>query len=303
MISVIIPAYNYGKYLSETLQSVKNQSYTDWECIIVDDGSMDNTRDVAGIFVQHDPRFKYIYQNNKGVSAARNTGLKSAYGKFIQFLDGDDLLQADKLLFQSDFLKNNSQVDIVYSNFQHFAHGAIPQYKDGEYPEEHKVSCSGQNLVAIFLKRNFIRMNTPMIRKKVIDEVGFFNEKLSSLEDWEFWMRCACQNKYFTFIEKENANAMVRINPEGLSKQVDQMQQNYLPVLQNIFVSEPLNLLNKLNLLSRYELIFFNLLIKQHHQIIFTMKKITFFKLIVVCYAPFFFPIYLVIKMYHLIRK
>ncbi len=92
LISVIIPAYNAEVFINETLSSVKNQTYTNWECIIIDDGSTDNTGTIAKEYIGADKRFHYIFQSNKGLSAARNAGLQLATGNLIQFLDADDVL-------------------------------------------------------------------------------------------------------------------------------------------------------------------------------------------------------------------
>jgi glycosyltransferase involved in cell wall biosynthesis len=107
LVSIIVPCYNYGYFLPETLDSILAQSYTKWECIIVDDGSTDNTKDVATTYLITDQRFRYIYQNNRGLSAARNTGIKLSKGSYIQFLDADDLLQEKKLESQICFLEQH----------------------------------------------------------------------------------------------------------------------------------------------------------------------------------------------------
>lgn len=90
LISVIVPCYNQAQYLDECLQSVLDQTYTDWECIIVNDGSPDHTEEVAKKWLEKDPRFRYIDKENGGLSSARNAGLKEAKGEWIQFLDSDD---------------------------------------------------------------------------------------------------------------------------------------------------------------------------------------------------------------------
>ena len=92
-VSVIVPCYNQGEYLADALESVLYQTFTDWECIIVNDGSSDNTEEVANKFCELDKRFKYISQTNQGVSAARNNGIKASSGTYILPLDGDDVQQ------------------------------------------------------------------------------------------------------------------------------------------------------------------------------------------------------------------
>jgi glycosyltransferase involved in cell wall biosynthesis len=303
MISVIIPTYNYARYLMETLLSVSNQSYANWECIIIDDGSTDNTREVVDNFIKADVRFKYIYQQNKGVSSARNVGIKASTGDFIQFLDGDDLLQPDKLNNQLNYLIDYSSVDIVYSNFQHFNDGENPIYIHGEYLQKNKISLCGQNLIRLFLKGNFIRMNTPLIRKTVISDVGFFNENFISIEDWDFWLRCACKGKQFAFQETKNANAFVRVHSNGLSKNLITMKKFYLPVLQHTFANEKLNFSNNIILLSRYSVVLLDSFFKSDNQLIISNEKKLAFSVLAFGYSVLFFPFYFIIKVYNLIRK
>ena len=96
MISVIIAAYNYGKYLSDAFSSLQNQTYSDWECIVIDDGSKDYTREIVAEWIKKDQRIKYYLQKNAGPSAARNNGAEKAQGNYILFLDADDILERDR---------------------------------------------------------------------------------------------------------------------------------------------------------------------------------------------------------------
>ena len=95
IISVIVPCYNQGQYLAEALDSVLSSTLQDWECIIVNDGSTDNSADVAKRFVERDSRFRMLYQQNAGPSAARNHGVNESTGEFILFLDGDDKIESE----------------------------------------------------------------------------------------------------------------------------------------------------------------------------------------------------------------
>ena len=127
-VSIIVPCYQQGNYLYETLSSIQNQSLKDWGYIIVNDGSTNQTNIIAANFCDADLRFKYIYQENNGVSSSRNLGLKNAQGNFIQFLDGDDLLQSDKIKAQLNFLKQKPQVDIVYGTSRFFLQINLENY-------------------------------------------------------------------------------------------------------------------------------------------------------------------------------
>lgn len=116
MISIVIPAYNAEKYLAETIDSVINQTYTNWELIIVDDGSTDNTKGIIETYRSKDLPIKYIFQENSGVSIARNNGMNHASGKYIALLDADDVWLKNNLELKIKILMNNPSVSWVYSN-------------------------------------------------------------------------------------------------------------------------------------------------------------------------------------------
>jgi glycosyltransferase involved in cell wall biosynthesis len=121
LISIIIPCYNQAQYLDETLQSVLNQTYSDWECLIINDGSPDNTEEKAKIWEDKDSRFRYFCKDNGGVSSARNYGLAKAKGQFIQFLDSDDLLDKRKLELSLNRLDTSDEkVKLIISHFRMF---------------------------------------------------------------------------------------------------------------------------------------------------------------------------------------
>jgi glycosyltransferase involved in cell wall biosynthesis len=119
LISVIVPCYNQAHFLDETLNSILNQSYTNWECIIVNDGSPDDTENVVKNGTNKDHRFKYISKENGGLSSARNCGLEVAKGDFIQFLDSDDLLSSDKFQKSIDAIEKEG-AEVVITNFIRF---------------------------------------------------------------------------------------------------------------------------------------------------------------------------------------
>ena len=116
LVSIIVPCFNYAHFLPETLKSVSAQSFQNWECIIVDDGSADNTSEVATKFRLYDSRFRLISQSNCGLPAARNTGIQASVGEYIQLLDADDLITPEKLELQVAYLEKNRTVDIVYGD-------------------------------------------------------------------------------------------------------------------------------------------------------------------------------------------
>ena len=115
MITVIIPLYNAARFIEETLQSVQAQTYTDWECIVVDDGSTDNGAEIVQRMAQADTRIHYVYQSNAGPSAARNHGLRLAKGDYIQFLDADDWFPPQRFERMLSAYMQTSEKVILYS--------------------------------------------------------------------------------------------------------------------------------------------------------------------------------------------
>jgi glycosyltransferase involved in cell wall biosynthesis len=222
LVTVIVPCYNYAHYLGDTLASLVDQTYSNWECIIVDDGSTDNTKEVAMSFVDRDPRYVYIYQENKGLPGARNTGMKNAKGIYFQYLDADDLLQEDKLKVQSTFLNEHPEVDIVYGDVFFFTNEAKEEIL-ANYPgldgkiHMPRVKGKGPVVVKEFLKSN-IKVNTPLVRKTVIDRIGLMDESLVvSSEDWKFWLTAAINSISFYYNEVPGTGALVRAHEQSVS--------------------------------------------------------------------------------------
>ena len=181
-VSVIIATYNFGKYLPEAMESVFRQTFQDWELIVVDDGSTDKTSEIVRPYLSNN-RVRYIFQRNKGLPAARNTGIKAASGEYIQFLDADDLIHNEKLEMQSRYLDHKKDVDVIFSD--HYL------FKDEE-PEvliKPPPWKSNKDIKAEMLRGNFIVVNSPLTRRKAIDGVGGFDETLTSTEDWDLWLR------------------------------------------------------------------------------------------------------------------
>ena len=116
LVSIIVPCYNQAQYLPDSLQSVLDQEYTNWECIIVNDGSPDNTEKVAKEWVEKDNRFQYFHKENSGVSDTRNFGIENSTGKYILPLDGDDKISKEYLREAVEIMEKNPEVKIVYSN-------------------------------------------------------------------------------------------------------------------------------------------------------------------------------------------
>lgn len=181
MVSIIIPCYKKAQYLSATLDSVLNQAYSNWECIIVDDGSPDNTSVIAADYCIKDSRFKYLYQDNAGVSAARNKGILASVGKYVLPLDADDLISVDYVAKAVEYLESHQECKLVYPMVQFFGTvNGLFELPDYSYEEE--------------LWKNLI-VCSAVYRRQDYDETDGYNENMKTgYEDWDFWLTFLKQN-------------------------------------------------------------------------------------------------------------
>lgn len=232
LVSVIIPCYNQDKYLNETLQSVSCQTYPDWECIMVDDGSTDDSARIIASFVAKDPRFVYIYKKNEGVSKARNVGLENANGQFIQFLDADDLLDAQKIERSLQEIKNNKDLQIVVTNFKMISSDSKEVFPP--FCEIKNDSLTFENFLYNFFS---IQLQCGFFNKKLFESIRF-PESLSAQEDWVVWIKILKDNPSYIFIDIPLA--FYRINPSGRMNTIgaDDNQIKVLNCLKEILTYE-----------------------------------------------------------------
>jgi hypothetical protein len=190
LVSIIVPCYNQAQYLSEALQSVLDQTYVDWECIIVNDGSPDNTEAVAQEWLEKDTRFKYIYKENGGLSSARNEGLNLATGQYIQFLDADDAL--NKFKFEKQLACFNDKIDIVISDYFPFDN-ETKSFKRERYMNPFPNLLLFKNeIITKWEKGLSIPCHCVIFEAKLINQKNGlieFDESLENHEDWTFWVR------------------------------------------------------------------------------------------------------------------
>lgn len=219
LVSIIVPCYNQAQYLDEALQSVIEQTYANWECIIVNDGSPDNTEEVARKWLDKDERFKYLYQENGGLSSARNAGLKIAKGDYIQFLDADDLIESEKIRVQLENLINDHEIDISVSGYRYFedlTRKLKSMGRNNIFPEVvlHK---SDSDLKEVLSLKNPMVISATLYNKSVFEKVGMFDEDLVSLEDWEFHTRCALHDMKFQHIGVIiNTKTLIRLHSNSM---------------------------------------------------------------------------------------
>jgi glycosyltransferase involved in cell wall biosynthesis len=229
LVSVIIPAFNYGPLIGQTLESLLNQTYSNWECLVIDDGSTDNTSHIVGIYCQSEPRIKYHYQSNSGLSSARNTGIKHSKGQYIQFLDADDLLEKRKLEHQVRYLENHREVEIVYGGVRYFRTESPDERRLSMFKNDRRwmpeVSGVGEDIFPTLLYDNIMVVSAPLLRRMVIDGIGYFDTNIDALADWDYWLRCACAGFRFQYLEGEETLSLIRWHPDSMSQNSVKMRK------------------------------------------------------------------------------
>jgi glycosyltransferase involved in cell wall biosynthesis len=183
-ITVIIPTHNRYNFLKRAISSVQNQTYKPKEIIVVDDGSLDNTSQIQKDF----PNITYIYQENRGVSSARNLGIKTAKYEWIAFLDSDDAWHKDKLQFQVDFHKQNIDILMSYTDEKWVRDGV-------EVKVPKKFRKIGKDAFLENISYCNIAPSATLIHKNLLDKVGVFDESLEVCEDYDLWLRVALEHK------------------------------------------------------------------------------------------------------------
>lgn len=199
LISIIIPCYNGEKYLKDALASVLWQTHTNWECILVDDGSTDGSAELFNQFVQKDNRFRYFRQKNSGPSVARNNGIVNAKGRFIQFLDADDIILPKRLEQCFRILEQSKQIDVVYTDYMTFQSGqGYSRILPAKMPYEDPVRSFlfENNLTFVVL------IHTLMFRTEAISQNKFNSDLHSHAEDIECWVRMSVNGIRFQYLDE-----------------------------------------------------------------------------------------------------
>jgi glycosyltransferase involved in cell wall biosynthesis len=187
-VDVIIPAYNAARYLPAAIESVVAQTFEDWRILLVDDGSTDNTAEIAAPFIERlGPKLKYIKQPNKGLPAARNTAIRNSSAEFLALLDADDIWLPCRLFESVRCFENRPRVGLVYGYISRIdlEGNILDSFADRQ---KH-----GEGYIApyIYMRRVNLPCPTIMFRRNCIDKVGLFDETLRATEDRDLWLRIA----------------------------------------------------------------------------------------------------------------
>ena len=205
-ISIIVPCYKQSQYLEDSLLSILEQTYINWECIIVNDGSPDDTEKVAQIWVKKDVRFKYLFQQNRGVSNARNNGINLAMGEYILPIDADDKIENNYVAECLNAIENSKDIKVVYGKVKNFGieEGEIlsPQFEFQNLIFSNSIHCSG-----VFLKSDWLKI------------MGYDENMIHGYEDWEFWINLLKSggvakeiDATHLFYRRKNVSRMTKIN-------------------------------------------------------------------------------------------
>jgi glycosyltransferase involved in cell wall biosynthesis len=223
-VSVIIPVYNGARFLGRAIESVVSQTYPNWELIVVDDGSTDETLRVLSAFGS---RLQVIRQENLGQSVARNTGMQSARGEYIAFLDSDDMWDSEFLETMVSVASQHPQASVYYCSAR------LMDAEGRDLPQLTSACLAPTNLIyKTLLRANFLIVGAVLIRRSAILAVGLFDPSLRAVEDWDLWLRLA-RNHVFVGIPK--CLVRKRLHSSSLSTDVCQMRQAIAYVVEKHF--------------------------------------------------------------------
>lgn len=231
MISIIIPLYNAARFIAETLQSVQAQTYTDWECLVIDDGSTDNGAEIVQRIAQADMRIRYVYQSNAGPSAARNHGLRLAKGDYIQFLDADDWFPPQRFENMLAAYARTEENVILYSGLCLGAEDDIHQ---------HMPYSAHTNVGDIDFKRMYggFGREFSFIPGAILFPAAYlkhvqWNEAMRASEDWDYYLQLTQQG--YTFRNLPEELFVYRLVGGGLSHNYEAVARANYMLLQRYY--------------------------------------------------------------------
>lgn len=226
-VSVIIPTYNRARLIGEAIASVLAQTYADFELIVVDDGSTDDTEMVVREFT--DSRLIYVKQENRGRSHARNRALNLARGRYIAFLDSDDLYLPDKLALQVRYLDSHPRVGMIYTS------AYCIDYSGNALHEKYVASVSGKIYKSIaFFRPVTITLPTVMARRELFSKAGGFDERMYRFEDTDMWRRLSKETiiaalpEFTCKLRTHTDNSLAAQRPEQIIAALDYYAQKIL---------------------------------------------------------------------------
>lgn len=231
LISVIIPVYNGEKTIRETIESVLNQTWTDFEVLVINDGSKDSTLNIVSSI--KDSRLRVFNYTSAGVSVSRNRGIAQAAGEYISFIDADDLWTPDKLEAQLKALQANHSAAVAYSWVNYID-------ERGEFIRSGQHRNMNGDLYEEFLLYNLLESGSnPLIPKQALTEVGGFDQELTHAEDWDMWLRLAAR---YHFVVVPSPQILYRISANSATANILKMETASLRMIEKTFHQAPTSL-------------------------------------------------------------
>lgn len=224
-VSVIIPTYNYGKYVQRAIDSVLSQSFRDFEIIVVDDGSTDNTEEIIEKHFKN--KVRYYYQKNSGAPSARNHGLSFSKGEYVVFLDADDRLMKNALESRYRFLQSHPGHGWVYGAalYQNDNGQDISRFFSSKFASSNKREG---HILPYLLLGELIPLCSVMLKQKLVQALGGFDTNLSYFQDYELWLRAAAQSEIGFIAER---NVIVLIHKGSISQSEGDGYRSILKIL------------------------------------------------------------------------
>jgi glycosyltransferase involved in cell wall biosynthesis len=235
-VSVIIPSYNSGHFVTEAIDSILSQTFKEFEILVIDDGSTDNTKEVLEAYGD---KIRYLPKKNGGVSSARNFGIENAKGKYIAFLDADDVWMPEKLEKQVDLMEANREIGLCY---------AATQKVDAElnYLSSIPANTYKDYTESLLLNLNIVAgsCSSAMARREILEQTDGFDSKFTTYADWEFWLRLSLLTKFAPVTEEL---VKYRVVKGSMSSKPEISKKDALGVLEKFF--------NLPNLPEKYKLL------------------------------------------------
>ena len=219
-VSIILPTFNRAGFLPQAFKAICDQTFTDWELIVVDDGSTDDTRSYVADFAKGCERpVRYQYQENQGAYGARNTGLDLARGNYFAFYDSDDLWLPHHLADSVDVLEKRPDIGLVHANIERINVDGSKTLSVKRY-----WSAGMDPFATVYLRREHVSCSTVVARRELIDRVGRFDEAFNRIgcEDRDLWLRCAAESG---FVYIDAVHLRYRTHEENMSGNFEKMQR------------------------------------------------------------------------------
>lgn len=238
-VSVVMPVYNVEQYVADAVCSVLDQSFQDFELLIVDDGGNDASMDICRLF--SDPRIRIISQKNRGLAGARNTGIRNARGKYVAFIDSDDLWRPRKLAIHVAHLEKQKTVGVSY------AASLLVDDAGAPIGVIQSPKLSGIRAEDVFLRNPVGNGSAPVIRREALDAIAFsnatgedcwFDESFRQSEDIECWMRIALKTDW-AFEGVDDVLTLYRVNQSGLSANIMRQFDSWKRMCAKVEAADP----------------------------------------------------------------